>query len=153
MSLVESTDFWITVENARRECATWPTWKQAPLLSFQHTKDSRIMDKHKPEESPERRVEDLLRDAKQRRSCSVCANEPLARAIAHFLALKNTNDRRTLGVTLNWFYRTKLRETFAGPSPRTVNDHVRFCLKVNPDGTPKSSVADCDSGIASCDGW
>lgn len=86
--------------------------------------------------TPEEEVDELLAEiAPVARRNAVADNPPLAAAIQRFLELKAAGDPRA-HVSLNWFYREKLRERFGGPNITTVCTYVREFLRLDRNGQP-----------------
>lgn len=81
--------------------------------------------------TPEELVDDALSHGPPARKCTVCENFPLARALDHFMARKRAGEA---AVPLGWFYRTKLRSVFGGPSDQTVKRHLESCRKISVTG-------------------
>ena len=80
--------------------------------------------------SPEEEVEAMLAKGGPTSRNSICKNEPLSRAIQHFMKLLAEGKTN---ITLNWIYDRKLRELYAGPKQiNTVKQYVRDVLKLDP---------------------
>ena len=89
-----------------------------------------------PLPSPEALVEEALNGPSRPSICCICQNEPLARALAHFMKLKVEGDPRA-AVPLTGFYQDKLKEPFNGPTACTVRLHVAKCMGLTMQGKPR----------------
>lgn len=72
----------------------------------------------------------MLADVMPRSKNSIVTNEPLARAIQHFMKL--LREEKT-SVTFHWFYNNKLRATYNGPKAvGSAYNYVRSVLRLDP---------------------
>jgi len=79
--------------------------------------------------NPEDLVDSLLAGSSPTKN-SIAKNEPLARAISHFLKLRREGKT---DVTLHWFYQHKLQRTYGGPKAmNSVYNYVRLVLNLDP---------------------